>query len=465
MPRISLDSLTEFTRKHPLFPFLIPAFLAVILGLPYYVESLSPDSCIYLDIGANVAHGKGFITTILNWFTEPSPVVQSAFIQRQPLYPLLLGGFIYFFGLYQIFYLQVFMFLIFLVSLFLAYEWIRQTEGIKQAFFATLYLSTSPLMLFSNIYVSNNSLFTLLVVLSIYIYLKRDSERWSLLLGFIVGLTYLTRLEGSLLFIFYAGSHFLSRKWRQLILFSLVFIVTIAPLLIGRKLEFGSFSKSVHEVNYHTLHAPSEVMRFYEGRLRSFKELFTQHKMQIFKKILRNVKQYSLFFLGTYALSLFFGLLVFVRPHHFQTKRSFHILLLFLFWLLSLLLHWPHTHIYDRGRITTPLIFIVVPIFVVFLESFCKEKLTALLADKAKLVMPLIVIIIIVLNQLYARPFALDWVNKTRQDNQTIQHLSKWINQNIDEDWVICSDSYFFNQLLYEKTNSKTPGRHNHAER
>ena len=449
--------MREFVERHPFLFFLIPASLTVILGWSFFDLGLSPDDCIYLDIGANLAQGKGYTTSILNWFFEPWPIVSSAWIQRQPLYPLLLAGYIYLFGLYKITLLKTLIFSIYLVNIALIYDWVRRTEGVKAAFFTALYLCTSPILLYANISASNNALFTFLVVISVYVYLLKESSNWSLLLGFFAGLAYLTRLEGTLLFLFFGGVYLLRRKWRHLLYLGLTFVITISPLLIARQVEYGDFSKSVHAINYGTLHAPADVMHYYEGRLKTFKELFGQHKTQILKQMGNNIVYYANFFLGPYVLSFFLLLMVFSRSCYFSSSRGQHLVFFFLFWLLSLILHWPQTHIYDRCRITAPLMFIIVPAYVIFMENFFSEKLGKYFSGKIKFLMPLIIIVTIFLNQLYTRPFVAAWAKNSERITVSNMELFDWINNNTVLDEAICADLYYLINYFTRRPSLKLP--------
>ena len=437
------DKLADLIEKYPRLPLLIPIFLALVLSWPHFNERLMADSCNYLDIGANLASGKGYLTTILTWFVEPSKVTHSALIEKQPLFPMFLAGFIYFFGMYRIVLLKVFLFALYVLSIFLTYEWVRKAYRVKPAFFSALYLAANPIMQIVQLDILNYSLFIFLLVLGIYLYLRFSGNFSVSFLGVITGLAYLTRLEGSLVFIFFCGCYLMAKKWRQLIILILAFSITISPLFIARKIKYNDFTKSIHEFQYRTLFSPNDAMWFYDVELYTFKELLKEHKKQIFEQIILNIKNYGGFFFGPYGLFIFFAAIFFFRPRYFNSIRETHLFYLFFLWLLSLLLHWPRTHIFDRSYLTSPLIFIITPVYVVLLEAVAREKLSNWLKSMTKYVMPLVIITTIMVNQVYARPFVMDWSAQTVKRTQAAQPLVAWIEKTFNNDDIICSEDYY----------------------
>lgn len=211
--------LSIIKNSSTLYSLLTGFFLFFIVGLTK--NSLGPDEETYLRVGTI------FLDSGLYTYTKAHPFLSivSAIINKITYNPLLT---------YQIIYGMSGMILSFSTYKILE-EILKDKSDIK---FSHIFVLLTPGVLLLCLYAISNIFFTSLAYLSIYFFyltIIKNSSFYSLISGFLVGLSYLARMDGIVLFfglclsILILGFLNKTSYLKVLLIFGLVFLVTILP--------------------------------------------------------------------------------------------------------------------------------------------------------------------------------------------------------------------------------------------
>jgi len=173
-------------------------YLAAFGGLDNRLHDSFGDQYIYLDLGRNLAAGKGFVVSGETWISHPNNPT-SIF---PPVYPLFLSASIFVFGdhllpirLFHVLFSVIIAVLAYLIGRELFGQTIGFVSGIATAFYPTFVMYVRPIM--------SEGIFYLLVTLLVYLSVRIAKGKFSwwhvVIWGIVAGLGILTRSEVLLL--------------------------------------------------------------------------------------------------------------------------------------------------------------------------------------------------------------------------------------------------------------------------
>ena len=172
-------------------------------------------------------------------------------MKREPLYPLFISIIYYIFG-EKLFWIQFFQTFIFILTCIITYLFARDYFGRKIAIISAILISCLPTLANYSVYLLTENLFTLLLVLFLYLFvtaLKKNSLLFFLISGFILGLSALTKaIMVPFVFFIFILIFFLKKKLDisivNIFIFLFIFIITISPWSYRNYKFFNTFEIS-----------------------------------------------------------------------------------------------------------------------------------------------------------------------------------------------------------------------------
>ena len=233
---------------------LIICFLVFVISAAYaFYYKISPavDAWNYDTVAMNIINGNGF-----RLYPE-KPLLQDDVITYQgPLYQYFLAGIFAVFGhnYEAVWIIHGILRVLSALFLFLICKLIFKENGRKTGWIAAAFFGFYPDLIEMGAMLMAETLYIFSTILIIYIFFRwygKDSMIGIFLLGLITGLTTLIRSTGGLIFlpvfIFY---FFKYRKWKQLILFLILFFLILTPWTIRNYKIYHAFIPTMANAGY-----------------------------------------------------------------------------------------------------------------------------------------------------------------------------------------------------------------------
>lgn len=220
--------------------------LAVLVRLPVMFRNPLPAGdgiASNLEVAVNLTEGRGF-STFRKWTLYDSSMdVQRPEGNRQPAMSILIAALFLVTGPGFVA-AQVLALMTGLFCLFMCWLWARRTFGRIPGMFTLMVLTVTPLFVWYSVQPDSLLLFTA-VFFGVLMAAEREtlSFRRAAFLGFLVGLSYLVRTQGSILafsmglWVLYRGG---LKRWPKVFLFAGVFLLTCTPWFARNLNAFGS---------------------------------------------------------------------------------------------------------------------------------------------------------------------------------------------------------------------------------
>lgn len=220
-----------------LISFFLGSFFAFCFRHPLVADAIEYDT-----IGWNLAQGNGFSSQ------DSAPYVPT--MQREPVYPYILGTIYKIFG-HKYGFVYIFQISILSLTCILVYFLTRNIFGEKEARYSAVFTAICPTLANYPSYILTETLFTFLLCLSILALTRAaKAQRGVLFLasGAILGITVLCKVMMFLfLFIVLLGVILLKKDWKtffkkrisHLAIFGLAFLIVISPWVYRNFHVFG----------------------------------------------------------------------------------------------------------------------------------------------------------------------------------------------------------------------------------
>ncbi|MFO8183086.1 MAG: glycosyltransferase family 39 protein [Candidatus Aegiribacteria sp.] len=220
--------------------------LAVLVRLPVMFRNPLPAGdgiASNLEVAVNLTEGRGFSTWRKWTLYDSSMDGLRPEGNRQPAMSILIAALFLVTGP-GFAAAQVLVLVTGLFCLFMCWLWARRTFGRIPAMFTLLVLTLTPLFVWYSVQPDSLLLFTA-VFFSVLMAAEREAISFgrAAFLGFLVGLSYLVRTQGSILafsiglWVLYRGG---LRRWLKALLFAVVFVLTCMPWFARNLNAFGS---------------------------------------------------------------------------------------------------------------------------------------------------------------------------------------------------------------------------------
>ncbi len=306
----------------PLILFLIGlAFRLPFFGVPFW---RTPDAVEFIDVARNIVSGHGLMQTIKWNFFESYPVVTSAF-HGKPFFASVIFSLILRLQ-NDPYLLQLFLLILGAVNVVLFYFLARKFLSNKMSFVASLFFALNPDILITNRMVLSDVLFYFFVLLSFLLFFAKDNLKKYFFLGIVTALSYLTRAEGSFLFVVFLLTFiFQKKKISQIFIFAGFFVLTALPYFWGNAIANGSPFFNYNTYHFKVFHFSDSMLtgygRIYPTTLSFIHNNFWWIVNVVWQAITTNVK--SLFGLT------FFGPLILLAVFYKNFPRKFFPILFF----------------------------------------------------------------------------------------------------------------------------------------
>lgn len=213
----------------------------------YYIKNFNElntcDSRRYAGIAKNIVKGKGFVEV------EPWPI-RFAYDTKPPFYvnrippvhPFVIASLFYFFGISEKI-VACSSGIFFCLTAPLVFLFTESLFNKKVALLSTIFFIFDGTVLKYSISGLIEPTFTFFLLLSLYILYKSVSYRQYLISGAVFALSYLTRPEASIYFLFVLGYVWFNsdkKKYNNMLIFSVGFLTSILPYLIWKYIRFGN---------------------------------------------------------------------------------------------------------------------------------------------------------------------------------------------------------------------------------
>ncbi len=223
----------------------VAVFAGTLFYFYYLDKPLTGDATQYDKLGWNLAQGNGYS------LSESGPYEPT--MLRDPAYPFFLACVYTVFG-HKIFIVYIIQILLFSLTSVLFYLIARGILDERSARYSSLFIACCPTLANYSTLLYSESFFIFLLALSIYFFIRTGSgkkdARYFVVSAVLLGFTVLCKTIMVFFFIFYlifiylnsgTGSlrGFLRSYSLRIVLFLLVFVVTVAPWVIRNKYVFG----------------------------------------------------------------------------------------------------------------------------------------------------------------------------------------------------------------------------------
>lgn len=233
-------------NKKPYFIFLIfiiPIIIGSLFFIYYFDKPLGGDALEYDLLGWNLAQGNGYSLSA-NAPYEPT-------MSREPFYPFFLACLYTLFG-HRIFVVYIVQILLFSITCIFSFLIAKEIFGEKIAKYSVLLTALCPTLVNYAMLLYSENVFIFLFILTIYFFIRayvnnRDTK-WFIFSGFLLGLTTLCKGIMSFFFVFFIILIYLNVKSfigflkgyaLKIILFLLIFLITVSPWIIRNYNLFG----------------------------------------------------------------------------------------------------------------------------------------------------------------------------------------------------------------------------------
>lgn len=284
-------------ERKKISPPLILFLTGLIFRLPFFGVPFwrTPDAVEFIDVARNIALGNGLIQTIKWNFFESTPVVTSAF-HGKPLFASLIFSFILRLQ-NDPYLLQLFLLILGAVNVVLFYFLARKFLSEKISFVTTLLFALNPNILITNRMVLSDEIFYFFVILSFLLFFGKDNLKKYIFLGIITAFSYLTRTEGSFLFVVFLLTFiFRKKKILPILLFAGFFFLTTLPYFWGNAIINGSPFFNYNSYHFRTFHFYDSMLtgygKTYPSALGFIQNNFWWIANSIWQAIVSNVKSF-----------------------------------------------------------------------------------------------------------------------------------------------------------------------------
>lgn len=243
---------------------LLAAILALALAprIWCFARNTIPegDAGNYLEVGRNLALGRGF-TTYAKWdfYGEPAPIIHPEG-NRQPLLPLVAAA-TFKAGAKDANAARVVSLIVSLAALALLYALIKRWLGAPVALAAAALLAIEPAFLWFSIRVQTEAYFILWFAAALLAAGDLEADRPSkirpLAVGILLALSYLTRTNGALLLIAYAAALIIAYRGKGLVPAALALVAFAAAATPWWIRNYQVFGDPLYTQNKYFLFAPT----------------------------------------------------------------------------------------------------------------------------------------------------------------------------------------------------------------
>jgi 4-amino-4-deoxy-L-arabinose transferase-like glycosyltransferase len=254
-------------ERKKILPPLVLFLISLVFRLPFFGVPFwrTPDAVEFIDVARNIVLGKGLIQTIKWNFFESTPVITSAF-HGKPFFASVIFSVILHFQ-NDPYLLQLFLLVLGAVNVVIFYFIAHKFLSGKISVVVSLLFALNPNILITNRMVLSDEVFYFFVLLSLLLFFGKDNFKKYILLGIITALSYLTRAEGSFLFIaFFLTSIFQKKKALQIILLTGFFLLTALPYFWGNAIINGSPFFNYNSYHFKVFHFSDSMFTGY-GRI------------------------------------------------------------------------------------------------------------------------------------------------------------------------------------------------------
>jgi 4-amino-4-deoxy-L-arabinose transferase-like glycosyltransferase len=319
-------------ERKKILPPLVLFLISLVFRLPFFGVPFwrTPDAVEFIDVARNIVLGKGLIQTIKWNFFESTPVITSAF-HGKPFFASIIFSIILYFQ-NNPYLLQLFLLILGAVNVVVFYFLARKFLSEKLSVVVSLLFALNPNILITNRMILSDEIFYFFVLISFLLFFGKDNIRKFILLGIITAFSYLTRAEGSFIFIIFMATFiFQKKKISQLLLFTGFFILTALPFFWGNAIVNGS-----PLFNYNSYHF--KVFHFYDSMFTGFGRIYPSALTFIktnFWWIINTIWQATITNIQSLVSLTFFGPLILLVIFYKNFSRKF---LPILFFCLALFL-------------------------------------------------------------------------------------------------------------------------------
>jgi 4-amino-4-deoxy-L-arabinose transferase-like glycosyltransferase len=246
-------------ERKKILPPLILFLVGLIFRLPFFGVPFwrTPDAVEFIDVARNIVSGKGLIQTIKWNFFESTPVITSAF-HGKPFFVSLIFSVILRLQ-NDPYLLQLFLLILGAANVVLFYFLARKFLSEKFSIVVSLLFALNPNILITNRMVLSDEVFYFFVLTAFLLFFGKDNLKKYIFLGIVSAFAYLTRAEGTFLFLAILVTYiFQKKKLLQISLFAGFFILTAFPYFLGNAIVNGS-----PFFNYNSYHF--KVFNFYDS--------------------------------------------------------------------------------------------------------------------------------------------------------------------------------------------------------
>ena len=246
-------------ERKKILPPLVLFLIALIFRLPFFGVPFwrTPDAVEFIDVARNIVSGNGLMQTIKWNFFESYPVITSAF-HGKPFFASIIFSVILRLQ-NDPYLLQLFLLILGAINVVVFYFLARKFLSGKISIIVSLLFALNPNILITNRMVLSDEVFYFFVLLSFLLFFNKGSFRKYILLGIVTAFSYLTRAEGSFLFVILLATFvFQKKKISQLLLFTGAFVLISLPYFWGNAIANGS-----PFFNYNSFHF--KVFHFYDS--------------------------------------------------------------------------------------------------------------------------------------------------------------------------------------------------------
>ncbi|MGQ9664422.1 MAG: ArnT family glycosyltransferase [bacterium] len=210
--------------KKIVFPLGILLLIYTILSILYFDPKLftGGDNAVYITLAESIASGKGYKNIYLPDTPEHT--------QYPPGFPLLLSLFIIIFGK-NIFVLKIVIFLTGLIGLIFMYNIVTKIFKDNAGLFMLFYLSI-PILVIYNHWILSEIPFLFFSLGAVYFFMRYQEENkfWLFILSSVFAIcTFFTRTAGIALILAYLLYLFISRNYKSLLIFIVLFLFFLIP--------------------------------------------------------------------------------------------------------------------------------------------------------------------------------------------------------------------------------------------
>jgi hypothetical protein len=369
---IHASSISKLLEKHTAIIPLILFFITLTLRIPllYTEYERTPDSIDYINVAENMAIGNGFVRSVKDHYFDDKPVIASGSFSRPLLTPLLYSLLLRLKNDYYL--LQAFNLFLSSFNVMLFYILIRYFTNNVQSFIGSMLIALNPNLIIESRFILSEQLFYFLVLLFFIVFFRMTENKLKYpLLGFLAGLSYLTRIEGLLLLIILCVTK--RRQLYQVFLSSIAFIITIVPNFVINYQVTGNPFYTFYAYHFSVFHY-SEGRNYFTFPVRSplafvFKNFFT-----VLILIMNNFKQNFLSLIGYRFLGIIsiFFLLLFSKKNLNLRKQTFP-LTLFAVLLFSVVVFTWSAFFQPERHLALVYMFSILLIFVLTMQTNYKK--------------------------------------------------------------------------------------------